>query len=136
MGKRHSWTALILSLFLVACDHHGNDIADPGPNQNSSPTETPIATEPSVEADAPTETDTTTGTDAQPSDEAQPQAESSDDLEQVQESCPSEIVVWVNTRSGIYHMPRERWYGATESGTYMCQAAADGEGDRETMNGQ
>ena len=58
------------------------------------------------------------------------------DLSAVQETCPSETVVWVNTKSGVYHLPGERWYGATESGEYWCQSKADGQGYRETRNGQ
>ena len=54
----------------------------------------------------------------------------------VQQSCASDTVVWVNKSSGVYHMPGERWYGATAHGKYMCQADADDEGDRETENGQ
>ena len=58
------------------------------------------------------------------------------DEQSVQQSCPSDTVVWVNTRSGVYHMPGERWYGATIDGKYRCQSDADDEGDQETMNGQ
>jgi hypothetical protein len=53
-----------------------------------------------------------------------------------QQHCPNDTVVWVNTRSGIYHMPGQRWYGNTEEGDYMCQQDADSAGDRETRNGQ
>jgi len=53
-----------------------------------------------------------------------------------QEHCPNDSVVWVNTRTGIYHMPGQRWYGNTEYGDYMCQPDADSAGDRETRNGQ
>lgn len=59
-----------------------------------------------------------------------------DDESVAQAHCPNDTVVWLNTNSGIYHMPGERWYGATESGSYMCQQEADAAGYRETRNGQ
>jgi hypothetical protein len=51
-------------------------------------------------------------------------------------SCPGDKVVWVNTQTGIYHFQGERWFGTTKSGKYMCERAADQEGDRPTHNGQ
>ena len=51
-------------------------------------------------------------------------------------SCPGDKVVWVNTKSGIYHFKGERWFGNTQQGKYMCEHAADAEGDRATHNGQ
>ncbi len=39
-----------------------------------------------------------------------------------------EVKVWVNTKSGVYHCPGTRWYGATKQGKYMgeCEAIKDG----------
>ena len=51
-------------------------------------------------------------------------------------SCPGDQKVWVNTRTGIYHLQGERWYGNTKQGQYICKKSADAEGDRETRNGQ
>ena len=51
-------------------------------------------------------------------------------------SCPSDRKVWVNTRTGIYHLEGERWYGRTKEGRFECEKAAKAEGDRETQNGQ
>ena len=51
-------------------------------------------------------------------------------------SCPGDQKVWVNTRTGVYHLQGERWYGNTKQGEYLCKKAADAEGDRETRNGQ
>jgi hypothetical protein len=38
--------------------------------------------------------------------------------------------VWVNTKSGVYHCPGTRWYGATKSGQYMTEREARAAGDR------
>jgi hypothetical protein len=53
-----------------------------------------------------------------------------------QRHCPHDIVVWLNTRSGIYHYAGERWYGNTKQGAYVCEKEAIAEGDRATRNGQ
>lgn len=51
-------------------------------------------------------------------------------------SCPGDRVVWVNTKSGVYHLEGERWFGRTSEGAYECEKGAIAEGDRETRNGQ
>ena len=35
-----------------------------------------------------------------------------------QKHCPHDIVVWLNTSSGIYHLKGERWFGLTKHGAY------------------
>ena len=35
--------------------------------------------------------------------------------------CPSDTVVWANTRSRIYHYASSRTYGHTKKGAYMCE---------------
>lgn len=40
------------------------------------------------------------------------------------------VKVWVNTKSGVYHCPGTRWYGATKSGAYMTESQARAAGDR------
>ncbi len=50
--------------------------------------------------------------------------------------CPGDHVVWVNTNSHIYHFQGERYFGSTKNGKFICQKAADSEGDRPTHNGQ
>jgi len=37
-------------------------------------------------------------------------------------------VVWLNTRSGLYHTKSSRWYGKTMKGAYVCRSAADAAG--------
>jgi hypothetical protein len=39
-------------------------------------------------------------------------------------SSGSRTKVWVNMKSGVYHCPGTRYYGATKSGTYMSETAA------------
>jgi len=56
--------------------------------------------------------------------------------QQAQQHCPHDAVVWVNTKTGVYHLKGERWYGATKDGAYVCRKEADAEGDRMTRNGQ
>jgi hypothetical protein len=51
-------------------------------------------------------------------------------------TCPSDKLVWVNTRSHIYHFQGERYFGSTKQGKFICERDADKEGDRPTHNGQ
>ena len=44
--------------------------------------------------------------------------------------CPTDKVVWVNTRSRIYHYQGTHNYGHTKEGAYMCEADAKAAGDR------
>jgi hypothetical protein len=53
---------------------------------------------------------------------------------QVKASCPSDTVVWVNTKSHIYHFNGNRNYGTTKQGDYMCEASAKAAGDRAAEN--
>jgi hypothetical protein len=43
--------------------------------------------------------------------------------------CPSDTVVWVNTKSHKYHYAGHRSYGTTKQGAYMCEADAKAGGD-------
>ena len=56
--------------------------------------------------------------------------------QEAKQHCPNDTVVWVNTKTGVYHLRGERWYGATKDGAYVCRKEADAEGDRMTRNGQ
>ena len=53
-----------------------------------------------------------------------------------QKHCPSDIVVWVNLPTGIFHYKGQRWYGMTKKGAYVCKQEAVKEGDRPSRNGQ
>jgi len=50
-----------------------------------------------------------------------------------QQHCPSDKVVWLNTKTGVYHFRGTRWYGRTKDGAYVCQREAPG---RPAENGQ
>ena len=51
-------------------------------------------------------------------------------------SCRSDLIVWANIPSHIYHFPGQRYFGYTKDGKFMCQQDADHEGDRLTRNEQ
>ena len=53
-----------------------------------------------------------------------------------QKHCPTDIVVWANLPTRIYHFKGMRWYGITKSGAYVCEKEADQAGYRATRNGQ
>ena len=38
--------------------------------------------------------------------------------------CPSDTIVWANTRSRVYHYASSRRYGHTKLGAYMCEKTA------------
>jgi hypothetical protein len=43
--------------------------------------------------------------------------------------CPSDTVVWLNTKSHKYHFAGHKSYGATKQGAYMCEADAKAAGN-------
>jgi hypothetical protein len=50
-------------------------------------------------------------------------------------TCAGDKLVWVNTRSHVYHFQGERYFGSTKQGKFMCAHDADREGDRPTRSG-
>ena len=56
--------------------------------------------------------------------------------DQAKQHCPSDVVVWLNLPSHIYHWKGMRWYGNTKNGAYVCKKDADENGNRGTLNGQ
>lgn len=42
--------------------------------------------------------------------------------------CASDLVVWANTKSKVYHFAGARNYGKTKQGAYMCQKESDSAG--------
>ncbi|BCM88775.1 hypothetical protein IAD21_00617 [Abditibacteriota bacterium] len=43
--------------------------------------------------------------------------------------------VWVNSKTGIYHMPGSRWYGSTQEGYYATEEEAKAQGNRASQRG-
>ena len=54
---------------------------------------------------------------------------------QAKARCVGQPVVWVNTKSKIYHHAGANTYGHTKEGAYMCEGDAKAEGDRVSANG-
>jgi hypothetical protein len=48
--------------------------------------------------------------------------------------CPGDTVVWLNTRSGIYHFQGTQSYGNTVAGAYMCERDSLRHGTRAAKN--
>jgi hypothetical protein len=48
--------------------------------------------------------------------------------------CPTDTVIWANTRSGVYHFRNTSSYGNTKAGAYMCEQAALAQGIRAAKN--
>jgi hypothetical protein len=53
---------------------------------------------------------------------------------QARSHCPSDTVVWANTRSNIYHFRGTSNYGNTVAGAYMCEQDSLREGMRAAKN--
>lgn len=49
---------------------------------------------------------------------------------QAKARCPSDLVVWANLRSKIYHFSGHKSYGQTKEGAYMCERDATAQGFR------
>ena len=48
--------------------------------------------------------------------------------------CPTDEVVWLNTKSKIYHLKGTHYYGTTKQGEYACRKEADAAGDRNSKS--
>jgi hypothetical protein len=69
-----------------------------------------------------------------PRDINSPPAPAPPPFAQARARCPSDTVVWVNTKSNVYHFAGRRDYGNTKQGAYMCEADAKAAGDRAAKN--
>ena len=48
--------------------------------------------------------------------------------------CATDEVVWLNTKSKIYHLKGTHYYGTTKQGEYACRKEADAAGDRNSKS--
>ena len=53
---------------------------------------------------------------------------------QAAEHCRRDVVVWLNTATGVYHYAGTHWYGNTKSGAYMCEKDSVDDGMRHAKN--
>ena len=45
-------------------------------------------------------------------------------------------LVWVNTKTHVYHSQRSRWYGTTKEGQYMTEEEAKADGNRPARSSE
>ena len=45
-------------------------------------------------------------------------------------------LVWVNTKTHVYHSQRSRWYGTTKEGKYMTEEEAKADGNRPARSNE
>ena len=58
-------------------------------------------------------------------------------VQQARQHCPTDVVVWLNISSGVYHFRGQRWYGATKNGAFVCKREADQAGtERRGMDNE
>ncbi len=55
--------------------------------------------------------------------------------QKAQHHCPEDEVVWLNIKTGIWHVQGARWYGSTKNGAYVCKQEAADAGNRQSLNG-
>jgi hypothetical protein len=48
--------------------------------------------------------------------------------------CPSDTIVWVNSKSKVFHYSSSSAYGKTKKGVYMCEADATSAGAHAAKN--
>jgi pyruvate/2-oxoglutarate dehydrogenase complex dihydrolipoamide acyltransferase (E2) component len=110
--------------FVASC-RAGNEAIPTAPAAAApaaAPAPAPAAAAPAPMAPAPTA--------AAPKPMAAPSASEM----QLKAKCPSDTVVWVNTKSHIYHFAGTHDYGNTKQGAYMCEMDAKAADDRAAKN--
>jgi hypothetical protein len=98
--------------------------AAPAPTQSPSPA-APTQARPAEHA--PVLTQAPTAQAAAPANPNQFQTEA-----QAKTHCPTDLVVWANLTSKIYHFAGHKSYGATKNGAFMCEKDATREGFRSS----
>jgi hypothetical protein len=104
--------------------------AAPAPTQETVTEPAPVAPKPAPTPQKPVVVaPTTTRTSATPTGAGQFTTDTA-----AKAKCPSDTVVWVNTKSGVYHFAGTHNYGTTKSGVYMCEADTAAAGYRAAKN--
>ena len=102
--------------FMAQCKA-GTETIPPAPSSTAAPAPAP----------APTTT-------AAPAPSAPTAANQFADEASAKGHCGAGLVVWVNTKSKVYHFAGSRDYGRTKQGAYMCETEAQAAGDRAAKN--
>lgn len=113
--------------FLKSC--RAQKAAATAPAPAAAPAPAPAAAPAPAPAAAPAPAPAPMQTAARPTGAGQFSAET-----EAKARCPSDKVVWVNTKSHVYHYEGTRSYGTTKQGAYMCEADATAAGDRASKS--
>ena len=54
---------------------------------------------------------------------------------QAQRYCPTDTVVWLDLRKGIYYSKRQKRYARGSDGSFVCREEAKGSGYRRSLLG-
>jgi hypothetical protein len=123
--------------FLAQCRTQKAAAPATAPAPAAAPAPTPAAAPPPAAAPAPAPVQATlpkpTPAPMKPAARATGAGEFTTEAE-AKARCPSDTVVWVNTKSHIYHYAGTRSYGTTKQGAYMCEADAAAAGDRASKS--
>jgi hypothetical protein len=104
--------------------------AAPAPTQETVTEPAPVAPKPAPTPEKPVVVaPTPTRTNATPTSAGQFTTDTA-----AKAKCPSDTVVWVNTKSGVYHFAGTHNYGTTKDGAYMCEADTAAAGFRAAKN--
>ncbi len=119
--------------FVAAC-RAGNETIPQGTAAAPPAAPAPAPSPASAPAPAPTQA---SGVPAEPLYSSLPKPIASGEFasdQQASAHCPADTVVWVNTKSRVYHFAGTHNYAHTKEGAYMCEADAKAAGDRAAMN--
>jgi hypothetical protein len=118
--------------FIAACRADQEQIPGPATTQASppaAPAPTPAPTAPSRAPADPQRTVNAPSATSAPTAANEYQTEA-----QAKGHCGAGTVVWVNTKSGVYHFAGTHNYGTTKDGAYMCETDTAGAGFRAAKN--